>query len=70
MYGQGVLELGNTQWQTIQNFQQDGNFANWRPNNEFERDSRRPEFPPWECEGSRVTSYSQVKRSLYRSHSE
>lgn len=26
--------------------------------------------PPWECEGSRVTSYSQAKRSLYRSHSE
>ena len=75
MYGQGVLELGNnqTQWQAATNFQQDGNFANWRPN-EFDRDSSRPDFP-WECEGSRLSMYSQVtaqqsKRSLYRSHSE
>jgi len=71
MYGQGALD--QTQWQTVHNFQQDGNFANWRPN-EFERDSSRTEFP-WEYEGSRLSTYSQAtgqqsKRSLYRSHSE
>jgi len=75
MYGQGVLESGNNQasWQSVQNFQQDGNFANWRPN-EFDRDSNRSDLS-WDCEGSRLSMYSQVasqqsKRSLYRSHSE
>jgi len=76
MYGQGALEIGNSQaqWQTLQNTQYDGKFSIRRPN-ESEKNSNRPDFS-WECESMQLPMYSshvsaqQSKRSLYRSHSE